>query len=299
MILSTEIGSLRKRVGERKCIEMLASVGFDALDYSFTPDMERGITPWNRDDYRGYAKELLKIAQDNGVYFNQAHAPFLFSAEEFENYEERILPMNIRCLEICALLGIPHMVIHPLHYLDYRQHKERLWELNYEYYRKMLPYAKETGVKIALENMILFDEYKGRMIPDFLGDAQEYIAFLRELNAPEFVCCIDTGHCAFSNQNVGEVLRKMGKRVHALHVNDNRYKKDDHLVPGMGCIDWSSCMEALAEIGYQGDITFEALNHYQAYDDDFLMTAAKYLHDVGRYLIKKVENGMKKTGNDS
>lgn len=289
MILSTEIGSLRKRIGEKRCIEMLASVGFDALDYSFTPVMEKGTSLLNGDGYREYAKELWRIARENGVYFNQAHAPFLFSIEEFQNYEDKILPMYARCMEICAVLEIPHMIVHPLHYLDYRKNEERVWDMNYEYYQKLLPYARNTGVRIALENMIFYDEQNERMVPDFLTDPKEYLSFLNTLDAPEFACCVDIGHCAFLRQDVRNVLQTIGSRVDALHINDNHFRKDDHLAPGMGCINWNSCMAALAEIGYKGDFTFEALNHYRGYDDEFLGTAAKYLHDVGRYLIHKFE----------
>lgn len=289
MILSTEIGSLRKRIGERKSIEMLASVGFDALDYSFTSVMENGTSLLCGNEYREYAAELLKIAKENGVYFNQAHGPFQFSIEEFQNYEKRILPMLARCMEICAILEIPHMVVHPLHYLDYRKDKEKVWDMNCEFYEKLRPYAKETGVKIALENMILFDEERGRMVSDFLNDPTEYLEFFETLNGSEFVCCIDTGHCVFQDADVGDVLRKMGNHVAALHINDNMLKKDDHITPGVGGVDWNSCTKALSEIGYKGDFTFEVLNHYRGYDDEFLETAAKYLHDVGRYLIHKIE----------
>ena len=78
MILSTENGALRSLVGERRAIEILAKAGFDAIDYTFTPWMERGEMPWNRDGYQDYAKEVVQMAKDNGVYFNQAHAPFIF-----------------------------------------------------------------------------------------------------------------------------------------------------------------------------------------------------------------------------
>ena len=78
MILSTENGALRSLVGERRAIEILAKAGFDAIDYTFTPWMERGEMPWNRDGYQDYAKEVVQMAKDNGVYFNQAHAPFIY-----------------------------------------------------------------------------------------------------------------------------------------------------------------------------------------------------------------------------
>ena len=119
MILSTENGALRSLVGERRAIEILAKAGFDAIDYTFTPWMERGEMPWNRDGYQDYAKEVVQMAKDNGVYFNQAHAPFIFHTSYLPDWNREILPMQIRCMEACALLGIPHMVVHPVHHLPY------------------------------------------------------------------------------------------------------------------------------------------------------------------------------------
>lgn len=72
--------------------------------------------PWNRDGYQDYAKEVVQMAKDNGVYFNQAHAPFIFHTSYLPDWNREILPMQIRCMEACALLGIPHMVVHPVHH---------------------------------------------------------------------------------------------------------------------------------------------------------------------------------------
>ena len=40
MILSTENGALRSLVGERRAIEILAKAGFDAIDYTFTFEID-------------------------------------------------------------------------------------------------------------------------------------------------------------------------------------------------------------------------------------------------------------------
>lgn len=78
MNLSTENSFLRPHVGERGAIELLAKAGFDAIDYGFSPMLERKKSPFCSHQYLTYAEEISKIAQDNGVYFNQAHGPFVF-----------------------------------------------------------------------------------------------------------------------------------------------------------------------------------------------------------------------------
>ena len=164
-----------------------------------------------------------------------------------------------------------------------------MWDINMEFYHLLLPLARDSGVKIALENMYQYDPKRGVLTRDVFAVPERYAAFYDELNDPSFICLVDTGHCGIVGEDAERMLRVMGSRVKALHVNDNLFRTDDHVVPGHGHLDWDGVTRALADIGYTGDITFEVLNIYRAYDDAFLPVSARYLHDVGRYLIEKIE----------
>lgn len=289
MILSTENSFLRVHVGEREAIEILAKAGFDAIDYGFAPDFEYGTSPFNKNNYLDYAKEVVKIAEDNGVFFNQAHGPFMFDTSLFPDYSKQVLPLYQRCFEVCALLKIPHVIVHPVHHIPYRGNEELLWNMNMDFYHQLLTYAKEFGVKIALENMYQYDSRRGGMTRDVFASPDEYACFYDMLKSSDVVCCVDTGHCSIVGEDVVKMLRIMGKRVKALHVNDNLFRTDDHVIPGHGFMDWDAVTKTLAQINYSGDLTFEVINIYRHYDKEFMLTSAKYLHDVGRYLIGKIE----------
>ena len=121
------------------------------------------------------------------------------------------------------------------------------------------------GVKMCLENMFGEDQRRGCLVPDMFSDPHEYAQFFDELNDPDnFTCCIDTGHAGITGEDCGDTIRVMGSRVRALHLNDNDFRTDGHLIPFQGKIDWDDVMRALAEIDYQGDFTFEALHLYEA-----------------------------------
>jgi sugar phosphate isomerase/epimerase len=48
----------------------------------------------------------------------------------------------------------------------------------------------------------------------------------------------------------------------SLHIQDNHAaRRDDHLIPGDGNIDWRGFMEVLKAIGYTGEFVIEA--HHQ------------------------------------
>mgnify|MGYP000288436485 CR=1 FL=1 len=297
MVLSGPMSALRSRFGDREAIRRMAKAGFDAVDYTFN-EMVSDDCVWNTPRWEEYGKELLTLARDQGVFFNQAHAPFIFHTSYLPDWNREILPMQIRCMEACALLGIPHMVVHPVHHLPYhhrgapgKSNADIIWDLNREYYHLLQPYAKQFGVKMCLENMFGEDQRRGCLVPDMFSDPHEYAQFFDGLSEPDsFPCCIDTGHDGITGEDCGDTIRVMGSRVRALHLNDNDFRTDGHLIPFQGKIDWDDVMRALAEIDYQGDFTFEALHLYEGMDDGFYATSAKYLHDVGRYLIQKFQH---------
>ena len=79
-------------------------------------------------------------------------------------------------------------------------------------------------------------------------------------------------------------------RVQALHVHDNDYTVDKHTLPCLYNLDWDEICKALAETGYRGNFTYEADNFLVKYDDCFIPTALKFMHDTGRYLIDKINS---------
>lgn len=48
-------------------------------------------------------------------------------------------------------------------------------------------------------------------------------------------------------------------------------------------------MKALAEIDCRGDFTFEALHMWHGLDENFFAVKAKYLYEIGCYLVRKFE----------
>lgn len=292
MRISTETGSLIARVGERRAVEILSDAGFTALDYTFATAMEEGDSPWLKDDWREHARWLRSFAQDHGVAFNQAHAPYAFhwNHTDFPDLSEEILPLTIRSIEVCGLLGIPQVVVHPVHNLPYLQNHDFVWERNLAYYRSLAPYADASGVKIALENMFQWDRRRGTIVMDMLNDPQEYVRFFDELDdTRHFTCLLDTGHSGLAGGDAADAVRVLGPRLTGLHVNDNRYRDDDHLIPYQGLIDWDGVLRALADTDYRGDFTFEALHVWDRGSADFFPVQARYLYEVGVYMVHRLE----------
>ena len=115
MLISTEIDSVSKIVGEERAVEYCAKAGFDAWDFSMTRmfqyDWENNVPirmehPLFGQEYLKYARRLKQIGLDNGIICNQSHAPFPACSMEIRSYFKR-------AIECTADAGGNICVIHP------------------------------------------------------------------------------------------------------------------------------------------------------------------------------------------
>ena len=258
MLLSTEIASLARRVGEKEAIRIIKEAGFDAFDMSLFQLSRDENYFLNQDDYVEKAKELRAYADSLGIVCNQAHAPFHSSYGEPEK-DEWMFGKIVRAMEIAAIMGAKIIVIHPVQHLNYAEYVEELFRMNMEFYNKLIPYAKKFGIKIATENM--WQENNGaRSITDSTcSRAWEFNKYIDTINSEWVVGCLDIGHVSLIRSDIPKFIKAMGnKRLCALHVHDTNCIKDLHTLPFTQSIDYIAACKALKEIGYQGDFTCEA-----------------------------------------
>lgn len=289
MLLSTDISGIGRTLPYEEAVRIYAQAGFDALDFSI------GNRYLEYPDGEGKARQLRSLAESLGVSFRQAHAPFRFTGWGEEGmFENTVLPTVTHAMKIAAIAGVPIIVVHPIKYLPYDTHQAQLYEMNLDYYRRLIPYCEEYGICVAAENMYGADPKRNRFCPSVCHSAEEFNRLLDDLNSPWVKGCLDVGHSALTGGEPQDMIRKMGaSHIHALHIHDVDYVLDLHTVPYNGKLDWDAITQALGEIGYAGDFTFEADNFFTGLDPALIPSAARYLHDVGRLLISKVEAARK------
>ena len=142
MKLVTMTSAFAKAFGFEKAIDLLAEAGFDALD--FTASYAEFYTDAHPDTYY---TEMRKRAEAQGITFAQAHAPYTSIKEQAEENERQV----ITAMKNAALLGAENIVVHPLQHYRYREAgmPEKLFEENMAFYRRLLPYAEEYGIRIG------------------------------------------------------------------------------------------------------------------------------------------------------
>ena len=284
MIYSTTLDTLALDFGREKGIEIIANAGFPAIDLTLFRDVSFAFSS----DWKDNVKKYKEIAEKNNVFFNQAHAPFGGGFEKYTNETKKLFP---RLFEVCGMLGIGQMIIHPVQKIPYRGREEEMFEINMEFYNSLAPYAKNCGVKIGIENMWQNRPVTNYICDDVCADPREMNRYYDTLNDPEaFTVCLDLGHAALCGREPQDVIRAIGHdRLGALHVHDVDYVHDLHTLPGNAKINWDAVCRALADIDYKGDFTLEADKFLSSYDVQFRPTATRFMADVCKYLTDKIE----------
>ena len=91
-------------------------------------------------------------------------------------------------------------------------------------------------------------------------------------------------------EDLPEFIRALGnKRLKCLHVHDVDGTNDSHTLPYFGVVQWEKVMKALAEIGYTGDLTFEADEFLRNVPTELYSDAEAFMAKTGRQLISIFE----------
>ena len=285
MKISTEIISISRLVGFERAIELIAKAGFDAWDLSMSrvAKLEKGTLrvmdsdhPLRGANYVAYAKQLRKIGEDCGIHCNQSHAPFPCRGEEMMYYVKRTI-------ECTAIVGGDICVIHP--------DNDKSAEENAEMYEKLLPFAKDHGVRIATENMWNWNTELDQAATAACSHHEDFRAHLRAVNDPSFVACLDIGHAAMRglDTSVTEMILTLGDDLAALHIHDNDLWHDNHALPETMGIDFNEMIEALRKIHYQGYFTLEATTYAKNFTAETAFDCAKGLAAAARKLADRFD----------
>ncbi|MBQ5795043.1 MAG: sugar phosphate isomerase/epimerase [Kiritimatiellae bacterium] len=289
MLLSTQTDNVFAKCGIDEGLKIFAAAGYDALDYSMF-GMTNDDHFLNNCDVEAFAKELRGKAEALGLVFNQAHAPFPCWRNGDEAYNAKMPARVANAIRIAGILGAKSIVVHPIAYIKPGDAQKTF---NFDFYRSIEPVALEYGTKIALENMWGYDNRRGYIMPNVCSFGRDLCEYYDELaNPAAYTVCLDLGHCGLVGEEPDEAIRVLGHdRLGALHIHDNDYKSDAHLLPYAGKMHWDKITAALREVGYKGDFTFEACNFFNPLPADrgICLAAARMMCEVGRSLVRQIE----------
>ncbi len=273
-------------------IRNLYEAGFRYIDFSmYTLDAN---SPLMQDDWKETALALKAVADELGMEFVQAHSP---GTNPFGSKSDLTMATNIRAIEVCEVLGIENIVIHPGY--ESGLSKQQWFEKNKAFYNELLPTAEKCGVNVLCENST--SKNMGSKYNINTGaDMREFIEYI---NHPNFHGCWDTGHANCEGSQYDDILA-LGDEMYAIHFHDNLGDGDKHLMPYYGNINVDEVMLAINMIGFKGYFTLEcdgttrALGAYTGPNLEGMdaskildrMEEEKQLYQLTEYILK--EHGM-------
>ena len=229
------------RTGEKRTMLSLipeyAGHGLKALDLNFCEMMNPSSEL--RDHGDGYIESLLRLKEDLGLGYIQAHAPYPRDYKAL-SLSDKISSDNeiLKSMKYAETLGISHIVIHPI--------KGSVKE-NITYFSSLLD-RYDGSIMIAIENMEGEDE---------IGSAEELLEIAGSLGERAGIC-LDTGHANIRGEDIPAFIRSCGKHLIGTHIADNDGKSDQHLLPGFGSIRWEEVIPAFRST-YDGFLTLECM----------------------------------------
>ena len=120
------------------------------------------------------------------------------------------------------------------------------WKWVVQGLKEVYAYAKQCGVKMAIEPLNRFET-------NFLNRADQALRLAEEVG-PDCGVCLDVFHMNIEEVDMHAAIRKVGKRLNDIHVAEN-----NRLAPGMGNVDWKKLVATLREVGYDGALTMESV----------------------------------------
>ena len=276
MKIGIQTSGLFEKLGIEKSFEAIKDAGFDCVDLNL--DGEIGLS-WeeirqgkpsvffcNESNYKTYTQEVVAASRKTGVSVGQVHAPF---------------PIHLRGCEEANRRG-----------LESPSTKEEEWETNIAFYRELIPLLKQYGVICCLENMWAQDWRTKKIYMGICSDMSEtnrYIDALNEIAGETcFGFCLDIGHLTLLGLDSYAAIKTLGKRLVTLHIHDNGGTTDDHVIPFTGVTIWDRFLRGLAEIGYEGTLSFETAESQRKVPVELIPAMLSYTVQIGKYFDRTI-----------
>ena len=204
-----------------------------------------------------YLRKEKSLADEAGIEIWQVHGPWRWPQDATEEDRAERLEKMSRSIRGAAILGAKYWVVHPIMPFDtddiLKDKYAETHALNLEFFRKLLPVARQEGVIICLENMP-FLAYTH-------SAPEEIVKLIREIDDPYLKMCLDTGHANMNSdwRSPAQSIREYADLIKVLHVHDNKGDRDAHLLPFYGTIDWEDFSKALHETNFDGVLSLETI----------------------------------------
>ncbi|MBO4377587.1 MAG: sugar phosphate isomerase/epimerase [Clostridia bacterium] len=302
MIISIHPGNLFERYGIEDGFRLMHDNGIEGIQFGLSRiAMKKEIVVSGKpcimdrplDEIFELVRPYKEASKKYGVIVSQVHAPYPEWIYGRPDVYERMQEVLKKSIAITEYMESPFCIIHPPCDGDaFAIHTyEEEWEVCRKVYEPLIPYLKKHHVMALLENMFnrgVEGERYAAACSDF-QEAARWVDKLNEIAGEEcFGFNFDSGHCFLARQNLYRSMTILGKRIKALHLADNNGHIDDHLLPYTGQEPWENVIQALIDIGYDGDLNYEVQKGLSAFPKELEDIAMRMQARIGCYMRDRI-----------
>ena len=228
--------------------------GYDSIDYQgFGSIKNSPLYKMSDGEFERYLTHLKDCAKANGLGIHQLHGAWPHVNDRTLEGRKQTIEYFKRDIIGAKLLGCPRVVVHPCMPklgtgIPFDERED--FEANAFLLESLAPVAKENGVTVCFENMPfpLWSNYS------FVKNVKK---LLTHINSEYIKACLDTGHFNVEKGDIHEAICLLGNDLSTLHIHDDRYGQDRHLIPFQGELDWEGFIHGLRDVSYKGVISIE------------------------------------------
>jgi sugar phosphate isomerase/epimerase len=232
-------------------LEAVAAEGFAAVEVFATR---------SHVDYHDLqvGRDLARWCEAAGVRLHSVHAPiteFLHgttwgppfsTASSQVAHRTRTIEECTRALDLASVAPYRYLVLHlgvPDEYAPPSGDNQR--DAVMKTLEALVPVAERVGVRIAVE-----------VIPNALSTARQLVRLIEDEDLTDLGICLDVGHARLQG-DVVDALEMVAGYLVTTHLHDNGGRRDDHLLPFDGVIDWAELLIGFQKVGYDGTLMLE------------------------------------------
>ncbi len=227
-------------------VDYFSEVGLPGIDMSFESLSKL------EDSAHAVLYGALRKAKEKQIDIPTCHLSFYMPDPKNVLLMAKYQKELIRGIDAAAMMRIPLAVIHPIAWYSQDCTYGDWVRANMAFLSPLAEYAKAKNVRLCIENMPSEKESPENHL--YGSCALNISALAQKLGVG---VCWDVGHANISGFMQSEQLAVLRDKLDVLHIHDNDGKKDAHLLPFEGTVDWEDVAKGLQDCNFKGVMSVE------------------------------------------
>jgi len=265
-----------KRYSLEDSIKEISAIGYEGIE--ILCDVPHAYPPEFSEKKIQTIKNLLS---ENNLQISNLNAFTLFAIgdtyhpswiEDDKKSRETRVTHTIDCIKMAKKLGAKNISTEPGGPLDGmdKHNFSQMEKLFIDGLQEASKVAEKEGVKILVE-------------PEpslLLENSKQFKNFIKKVNSEYVKLNFDIGHFFCVSEDPAQLVYELADYADHFHLADIAQSRvHNHLIPGLGAIDFAQVFQAIDEIGYNGFVTVE-LYPYQSNPVEAAQKTFDYIRDI-------------------